>query len=189
MKAIIFDFDGVIGDTKDINFLISKINNPDLSIEEFEKHHNGNVIEEPLFKVPDDFFEIQKEMFTEDNLFPVLNEIKNLSEKYLLFLVSSGKEDNLFHFLKLGDIDTCFKEILGKESSSSKVKKLQYLTTKYNLLVSDCLFVTDTIGDIKEANLAGVKTVAVSWGYHSEDLLKTEKPFKVIYNFSELNNL
>lgn len=189
MKAIIFDFDGVIGDTKYLNYLIVKKINLDLSIEDFEKHHNGNVIEEPLFEIPEDFFEIQRDEFTKNNLFPLLDEIRYLSDKYLLFMVSSGREDNLMNFLKLGEINNCFKEVLGRDFSSSKVKKLQYLLDKYNLSKDDCLFVTDTIGDLKEANMVGIKSVAVSWGYHGEDLLRTERPFKIIRDFEELRSL
>ncbi|MDD3711245.1 MAG: HAD family hydrolase [Patescibacteria group bacterium] len=189
MKAIIFDFDGVIGDTKELNYLIVKIINPNLSIEDFEKHHNGNVIEEPLFEIPEDFFEIQRDEFTKNNLFPLLDEIRYLSDKYSLFIVSSGREDNLNYFLKLGEIDSCFKEVLGCQFSSSKIKKIEYLLDKYSLKKNEVLFITDTIGDLKEAKIAGIESIAVSWGYHHEDLLKTEKPFQVIHNFEELKGL
>lgn len=47
MKAIIFDFDGVIADTYDFNMGITKEVGHNISHENFKAHHDGNVLEEP----------------------------------------------------------------------------------------------------------------------------------------------
>jgi phosphoglycolate phosphatase len=41
-------------------------------------------------------------------------------------------------------------------------------------------YVGDTVGDIKEARLAGVKTVAVTWGWHNKERLEMASPDYVI---------
>ena len=47
IKAIIFDFDGVLGDTYHINFAISKEFYSDVTEQSFIDHHMGNVFDEP----------------------------------------------------------------------------------------------------------------------------------------------
>ena len=47
MKAIIFDFDGVLADTADFNKNLTKEVGHDVSEEEFKAHHDGNVMEQP----------------------------------------------------------------------------------------------------------------------------------------------
>lgn len=189
MKAIIFDFDGVIGDTKEINYSISKLTNPDLTVKKFEDHHNGNVFEKPLFSSPDNFHELQKERFTKDNLFPLVDEIKAFSDNYLLFVVSSSREDNIEHFLALGNVKTCFQEILGSGFHTSKVEKFKYIFNKYDLSNEDCVFITDTIGDVKEARQVHLRSIAVTWGYHARDVLESEKPFKTVSEFDEVKEI
>ena len=55
IKAIIFDFDGVIGDTYQINFDVSRLFDSNFSTQDFVDHHMGNVFEKPKinFKVED----------------------------------------------------------------------------------------------------------------------------------------
>ena len=42
---------------------------------------------------------------------------------------------------------------------------------KYNVDSNDLLFVTDTSGDIREAEEAGVPTIGVTWGGHDRHYL------------------
>ncbi|MGZ3648342.1 MAG: HAD family hydrolase [Syntrophales bacterium] len=44
----------------------------------------------------------------------------------------------------------------------------------------------DTTGDIKEARLAGVRTVAVTWGWHSKEKLETVRPDYLIETVKDL---
>ena len=39
---------------------------------------------------------------------------------------------------------------------------------KYNIQKENLIFVKDTLGDIREADIAGVSTIAVTWGAHDE---------------------
>ena len=46
------------------------------------------------------------------------------------------------------------------------VEKFKMVQEKFKLDVGDCLFFTDTVGDLAEAGKANIKTVGVSWGVH-----------------------
>jgi HAD superfamily hydrolase (TIGR01549 family) len=185
IKAIIFDFDGVIGDTYDLHFNLSKE-----FYEETEQDFNGNVYEEAKIKFkPGDFpvfFKKVKERFTKDHLFPLKKVFEELNEKYKLFIISSSDEDNIKHFLGLGDYDIFFKKVLGGKTHNSKIEKFKMLFNEYNLKPGQCLFVTDTIGDIKEARKVDVESIAVPWGYHETEILATEKPLAIVHDEKEL---
>ena len=45
MKLIIFDFDGVLVDTLEINFSINKKADPNINLKEYVSHFEGNIYE------------------------------------------------------------------------------------------------------------------------------------------------
>ena len=193
VKAIIFDFDGVIGDTYDINFEVSKIFNSDITEQDFIDHHLGNVYHEPKIKFSSEdipvFFAEQKQRFTSEHLFPLRELLAELKEEYQLFVVSSTIDENVKHFLELGDYHYFFEEILGATTHKSKVTKFQMIFDKYHLRPTECLFVTDTINDIKEAREVNLPTIGVTWGYHEKDLLLSEKPTAIAHTVEELRQI
>ncbi len=190
LKAIIFDFDGVIWDTYEMNYTLSKLFDTHISERDFQDHHNGNVFETPKIKFkPEDipvFFTKSREYFTENNIFPIQEVIQNLSKKYQLFIVSSTIDDNIEYFLKIGKINQYFLRILGCSTHPSKVEKFKMIFSEHNLQPDNCIFITDTIGDIKEARHLNLKTIAVTWGYHPKELLENEKPYILVDTPQEL---
>jgi len=70
--------------------------------------------------------------------------------------------------------------------NKSKVEKFKYLFKKYKLKPEDCIFITDTLGDILEGNKVGVRTIAVDFGFHKRDRLEKGKPFKIVSSFDEI---
>lgn len=190
IKAIIFDFDGVIADTYDLNFELAKRFYPETSEQDFIDHHNGNVLEQP--KVPfkeedlEPYFHIQKPMFTKQHLFPFKDIWKKLHEQFTLFIITSTFDENVLHLLQLDNYHKYFKQILGSRIHKSKEVKFNMIFDQNALSPSECLFVTDTIGDIKEAHKVGIKTIAVTWGYHNEELLKQHNPEAIVHAPEEL---
>jgi len=81
---------------------------------------------------------------------------------------------------------SCFTEVLGVDFHKSKVEKFKYLFQKYDLKPEEILFVTDTLGDILEANKVHVRTIAVDFGFHDRERLEKGKPFKIISGFTEM---
>ena len=81
---------------------------------------------------------------------------------------------------------SCFKEVLWAEKHKKKTEKFKHILNDYNLKKEDCLFVTDTLWDILEANDIWIKTYAVDFGYHDRNTLKKWNPYKIISSFDEL---
>jgi len=68
----------------------------------------------------------------------------------------------------------------------SKVHKIKLLLEKYSMSPENTIFVTDTLGDIKEAQECNVPTLAVTWGFHARETLEKGNPTKIIDHFEEL---
>ncbi len=193
IKAIIFDFDWVIADTYDLSYSLSLEADPSITKKDFEDHHNGNVWSEPKIRFTQDsaetFFRNQKNLLQAENLFPIGNLLEEISKEYQVFIVSSGREENIKHLLSFSDFTKYFTSILWLETHKSKVEKFKMIFDEYKINSFECLFITDTIGDIKEWNHLWIKTIAVTWGYHKKNLLLSEGPYKVVDTIDELREV
>lgn len=186
IKAIVFDFDGVIHDS--INFHREKMGEfggVELSRKEVEDMHNGNFFSSLPDKLKhvdwpayaDFIYEGQSNLKIEDAMKEALLK---LGKHYQLFIISSSRTKNITDYLKNNGVTGVFQEVLGMDAHKSKVEKFNFIFEKYNLDTTTAIFITDTLGDILEANRVGVKTIAVDFGYHDKKTLSQGKPFKIV---------
>ena len=56
----------------------------------------------------------------------------------------------------------------------------------YGIGADDCVFITDTLGDMREAKEHAVGTIGVSWGFHPHATLEKGIPFRIVDQPSEL---
>jgi phosphoglycolate phosphatase len=77
--------------------------------------------------------------------------------------------------------------VLGVETHKSKEVKFGIIFEETGLLKDECVFVTDTLGDILEANKVGVRTIAVTFGYHDEKRLAKGNPSVLVSDFKEIS--
>ncbi len=188
MKAVIFDFDGVICDSFDIAYGINKMIYENLSVEEYKDFFNGNLYghEKVTRKASRRYFELQEEVFCglkiEEN---VKGELSKLKERYELFIISSNKKLLLERYFKDNNVSV-FREILGVDEGKSKIEKFKILFERYGFGAKDCVFVTDTLGDILEANKVNVKSVAVDFGFHDKERLEKGSPERIVSSFEDI---
>lgn len=191
MEAIIFDFDGVIHDTFELDYGIHKHFFPKNTRENYRAYFNGNILKkiDKSFnkEIYDKFRELEYEAFKDLKLEKgIREELEKLSKKFNLYIISSNSIINLKMYFKNNGFTNIFKEILAAETHKSKVEKFKILFNKYNLDANSCIFVTDTLGDILEANNIGVKSIACTFGFHDLKTLKKGNPFKIVSNFKEI---
>ena len=194
-KLVIFDFDGVLVNTLDFAFSSYKELNKDLTWEKFQDFSNGNFHETVGSKMNDGFLvpedkewdEIYSEKIKDFTVIDILsNAIKELSLHYLVTIVSSSTTKCIKDFLLKENLEKYFSDILGSDLHKSKIFKINNLLEKYNIKPSDTVFITDSLGDIKEGNVCGVKSIGVTWGIHPKETLEKGNPVTIISDPREL---
>lgn len=110
---------------------------------------------------------------------PMYDGIKELltnlhKDGYTIAMNTSALDRNCIPLIEGAGITNFFDFIATAELSRSKVEKFKIIKNKYGVEESNMLFVTDTLGDIREADLAGVPTVAVTWGAHDRSYFSRE---------------
>ena len=102
----------------------------------------------------------------------MLEELR--SDGYLLVLNTNAYDENCLPLLENSGIKTQFNFIATANLSKDKVEKLKLIEYKFNTKKEDILFVTDALGDVRDADIAEVPTVAVTWGVHDASFFELE---------------
>jgi phosphoglycolate phosphatase len=191
IKLIIFDFDGVIADTFELHYQTTLKFIPKATREELIAHSLNNPIEKPIIKFQKEdfkpYFELFSKNFSKNLFFPVKKVVKELSKKYPLVIVSSTGDAAVESAVELGGFNKDFKKIYGMDTHTSKIEKFKMIFRDFGVTSEECIFITDTIGDINEAKHLEIKTIAVTWGFHNKEVLKTAKPFALIDTIEQLD--
>lgn len=189
-KFILFDFDGVIADSFKPAFEVQKLVCPHVTEDIYRKRFEGNINdwEEPINVHTDecrhdiDFFtEYIPRMKKEAKLVPGIKDIiTQLEKSYKMVVISSTITSPIKEFLDEHDLADHFTEIMGNDVHKSKVEKIKMVFEKYALEAKDCVFITDTLGDMREAEKMKVGAIGITWGFHAPDTLLKGKPFRLV---------
>ena len=126
------------------------------------------------------------EMKAFEGLLPV---VAAMNRRYPLVIISSGDENTIRNELTRFGFEGCFRAILGSDFLLSKIDKINHAVSEYHADKNQTYYVGDTTGDIREAKMAGVKTVAVTWGWHNRERLAAAHPDFIIDKPLELLNI
>lgn len=114
------------------------------------------------------------------NRLPMDTYVKSLCGNYKLFIISSSYGSYIKDFLKSSGLDDCFSEILGLDVHSSKEVKIKNILEKYGTAPSNAVLITDSLGDIREANTCSVPSIGVTWGISTKEILEKGNPVEII---------
>jgi len=191
-KLLIFDFDGVLEDSFDWNYEVAKKRYKNLDKEDYRTWFDGNIYEHPTVKAAGpmnviEYFEEYKKGFENREMKSNFKQMLfRLKIKYHLVIISSIDDDIINPYLERSKMDNLFEEVWGIRKKTSKVEKFKDFLSLYNISKDNCLFVTDTLGDIKEANKVGVKSIGVTWGYQDRGMLEKGDPINIVDTTQEL---
>lgn len=186
-KFVLFDFDGVIVDSFRPAFEVNKIICPHIMEDDYRKRFEGNVNdwEEPYHtadcRTDIDFFAEYIPRMKEVELFPDMESvIQELSNLYNLIIISTTITAPIRELLERLDLAQYFTEIMGNDVHTKKTEKIGMVFKKYSVNPEQCVFVTDTLGDMKEAAKMKVAAIGVSWGFQPEETLVKGAPYRIV---------
>jgi phosphoglycolate phosphatase len=82
--------------------------------------------------------------------------------------------------LKQEKMSGFFRDVLGADRMTSKTEKINHAMKVWGKETGETFYIGDTAGDVREARNAGVRSVAVTWGWHSEERLRTAGPDYIV---------
>jgi phosphoglycolate phosphatase len=196
-KFVLFDFDGVIADSFHAAYTVVQMMCPHVIEAHYRERFEGNIHdwEEPSerhtaeCRTDIDFNEVYiPKVTTEVQIFPGMREvIVELAQHHTLAIVSSTLSAPVAEFLSSHGLSRHFVWIMGHDIHKSKVEKMNMLFEKYSIHAEECVFITDTLGDMREAEKAGVGAIGVTWGFHARKTLERGMPFRLIDTPQELS--
>jgi len=189
MKYLIFDFDGVIGDTYEAwSEVIRKFNtkgdqpgtllDPKVYATKKPNHTRDHTLtDKELARVYENLLRGGKMVHEHGiKLFDdFVDEIKLLDTSHKA-VVSSGSQIYVLPALVKTDIQ--FTHILAYEDHHSKEEKIELVCRDWGVSVSEVYYFTDTLADVYELKdmIQEDKLIGVSWGYCTKEQLLTELP-------------
>ncbi len=193
IKLIIFDFDGVIINEYAKHYEFTKKRIKGLTEEEFKMLFDGNFREQFIkFKKrstglhSSDYNDYKKTLKIASN---IKKSLQKLAKVYILGIISSSKESGTQKILENSDLHKTFSFNYGSKTHTSKVEKFKKVLREYHIKPEQCIFVTDTVGDVIEARKMGIRSIAVDFGYHERKRLQKINPSKIVSSFSEIEKL
>ena len=199
-KLFLFDFDGVLVDSlalyeKSVNICLERIGKPLIAgREEFLDLFEENFFSAIAKRGVDvgEFMAASKAVTPAldygvvrpvTELIPVLAELK---KRHGLIIISSNSSFAIRLMLAKFGFESYFDDVLGADFNFSKIEKILYAMGHYGTNGGHTFYVCDTAGDIREAREAGVKAVAVTWGWHPRERLERAKPDAFIEKSEDL---
>jgi phosphoglycolate phosphatase len=188
---LIFDFDGVIVDSFDAAYKLSQHllkTKDEASYRALFQGSIADVLKQKLSpRVITRFFQqFNRAMLAQPIVPGMADLITAVSKDYNLAVVSSSTTGGIKRFLAEFEIEQYFTEILGYDVAGNKSDKIKDLMNTYHFSNKECIMITDTVGDVREAAIVSVPSIAVSWGYENEHDFKSIKTHKVVHTPLEL---
>jgi len=193
-KFVLFDFDGVIADSLVLGHSVAREVHPEkeMTVDDYRTLFEGNVydsLEKAGHQRRDEsyFAAYAPRMEAEVGIMPGITEaIGKLAQSYTLVIISSSDSRLIQQFLARNKLRNYFTGVMGSDVHPSKVEKMSMVFEQYDTSPERCVFVTDTLGDMREAKAHEIGAIAVAWGWHDRERLEKGIPFRIVETPAEL---
>jgi phosphoglycolate phosphatase-like HAD superfamily hydrolase len=203
--CIVFDFDGVLGNTLDDMLRIAaqvaaELGYPcrpspaDLdALERMEFSELGLQLGIPAAQA-DEFARRSFELFAglpdPPPIFPGVKQVVlELARKNRLAIVTGNTSRIVNRFLSQHGLGACFSMVLGSDAHGNRANKLIQILASLDALNGESYLVGDAVSDVRVARETGLMSIAVTWGHQSEAHLSLESPQYLVHTPQELLDL
>ena len=203
-NLVLFDYDGVIADSLQHNVEICRECGVRLGFHSFPPLDDVRNMDNMTFEDLGSLMGLTKdetEAFTRcvferltsrvDKLsvFPGIQELlKVLSKTHILAIVTTNTEDSVLNFLEKNGLSDYISSVSGGNRSGSKSDRTVELIKKFGVQKDRVYLIGDTVSDISEAKKAGVKSIAVTWGFQEKERLLSKRPDIVVNTPGEIQD-
>lgn len=208
-KVILFDLDGTLtesgeGITKSVQYALEKLGQPEPDLKKLEVFVGPPLLQQFMKYADLDeetavrAVEYYRERYTDIGIFEnqVYPGVEDMLDKlrgkgYILAVASSKPERFVKKVLDHFDLTKYFHEIVGSEMNGGRTSKADVIEEALDRLHmgnhrDHVIMVGDKEHDVLGARKAGLKCLAVSYGYGSEDELKNAMPLKIADSAQEV---
>lgn len=172
-KSFVFDFDGVIGDSRVIGYAIHNqikdkyglppIKNQDDYWKVIDDGHLENYLTSErialYYRDCNYLYESQLSMI---GLFPYIKALlRNATQK--IIIVSSNPDSFIRRIIQMQGIDNAV--IYGKEKAKTKKERIALLLEQNDLSIDNLIYIGDTIDDFRFCGQMGIPMIGSNYGY------------------------
>jgi len=202
-KNIIFDWSGVVKDCLaahvwSVGEMMEIFGGEKISLEELKENW-----EQPYMKFYNKYFpnltlEEEQKVYHEvllrndcpksyaySGIVELIRKIK--ARGAFLAVVSSDSPKTLLPEIKEYDLENIFDEVIT--NVHDKAESLNEIINKNNCKKDKTVFIGDSNHEVEVGQQAGIKTIAVTWGFCTERKLKSMNPDYLVHNVKELEKV
>jgi phosphoglycolate phosphatase-like HAD superfamily hydrolase len=179
-NVIVFDLDGVIVDSIAVMSDLMRASFPGIDDPTIKNLFKGDIHEEvqkTSFRSrveTEEELALRQAIYTKKKLhtelYPGMKDLLSaLAKDNTLVINTYAMSRNCLPLLERNGIRECFDLVVSRDDNPSKMENFKVIAERYGKTLSELLFITDTIGDLREAGKLYIPTIIVTWGYHQRE--------------------
>lgn len=191
LATLLFDFDGTLADSLATIVAITNRLAPEFgyrttSLEQVDSLKGLNARQLirysgiPVLKIPSLVRRLRSELREQNTGMPAFDGIPEviqaLHAKHTLAIVTSNAPDIVQAFLARHHLQDCFISIDGGGTLFGKGRLIARCLHQHSFVPQKTIYVGDEVRDMSAARFAGIRSVAVTWGFNSRDALISADP-------------
>jgi phosphoglycolate phosphatase-like HAD superfamily hydrolase len=200
--VLIFDFDGVLADTRDDILRFAEMACAELGCPCQASAEDLDVLEHMSFdklarqlNIPEEKVELfvkrSFELFNArhhppDVVSGISDVVAQLAASCKIGIVTGNNRETVHAFLVYHCLEACFDIVLDADVPGSRADKILMVADRLGQPGSEIFMIGDAVSDIRAARQASIKCIAVTWGHQSCARLEAQGPDFIVHSPKEL---